>query len=358
MEQQLANGIVVHFNYVGSHGVHLPINYRPNDLRDQYWGAPGSQTQIDYLNAQVANPFYGVAGAGPLATPATVQRVQLLSLYPQYTPNTGMANGSLTVNQLGIGASIFNAAQAFITIQRSRNLSATLSYTFSKLMGNTSPLLTGFLNANGTPGFQNSYHIQDKEWSILATDIPHRFVANANYTLPFGRMQRFGGSVNAFGNEFIGGWKLNAIVSVQSGYTLAITQTGGQAYSGSRPFFVSGVNPLTSGDVHKRLGGIGQSQAYLDATAFRRAAAFELGDVPRSSGSLRSPVGFQDDLSLLKDFPIHDRLAMQFRFEVFNVLNKVQFSVPNTSFGSASFGYITSQANSPRNIQLALKLTF
>jgi len=149
-----------------------------------------------------------------------------------------------------IGASIFNAAQAFITIQRSKNLSATLSYTFSKLMGNTTPLLTGFLNANsanGNPDIQNSYHIQDKEWSILSTDVPHRFVANANYSLPFGRGQRFGGDVSGWMNEVIGGWKLNTIVSVQSGYTLGITQTGGQTYSGARPFFVPGGKPLHRG---------------------------------------------------------------------------------------------------------------
>jgi len=358
VERQIANGVVVHFNYVGSHGVHLPINYRPNDLRDQYWGAPGSQSQIDYLNASVANPFYGNSLAGPLATPATVQRVQLLSLYPQYTPNTGMANSSITVAQMGIGASIFHAVQAFVTIQRSKNLSATVSYTFSKLMGNTSPLLTGFLNVNGTPGFQNSYHIQDKEWSVMATDVPHRIVANANYSLPFGRGQAFGGNVSGWLNQVIGGWKLNSIVSVQSGYALGITQTGGQAYSGSRPFFVSGASPLTSGDIHQRLGGNGQTQGYLNPNAFRKATAFELGDVPRTSGRMRSPVGFQNDLSLLKDFTIHERLGLQFRFEAFNLLNKVQFGVPNTQFGSSTFGYITSQANSPRNIQTALKLTF
>jgi hypothetical protein len=349
---------VLHLNYVGSHGVHLPINYRPNDLRDQYWGAPGSQSQIDYLNAQVANPFYRNTAAGPLATSATVQRVQLLSLYPQYTPNTGMANTSLTVNQLGIGASIFNAAQAFITIQRSKNLSATVSYTFSKLMGNTSPLLTGFLNLNQTPNFQNSYHIRDKEWSIMATDIPHRLVTNANYNLPFGRGQRFGSNVRPWLNQFVGGWSLNTIVAIQSGYALGITQTGGQAYSGSRPFFVPGAKPLTSGDVHQRLGGTGQPNAYLDANAFRKANAFELGDVPRSSGRLRSPAGFQDDLSLLKNFPIHESMGLQFRLEAFNLLNKVQFGVPNTTLGSANFGWITSQANSPRNIQAALKLLF
>ena len=159
-------------------------------------------------------------------------------------------------------------------------------------------------------------------------------------------------------NQVIGGWKLNSIVSVQSGYALGITQTGGQAYSGSRPFFVSGADRLTSGDVHQRLGGNGQTQGYLNPNAFRKATAFELGDVPRSSGRMRSAAGFQDDLSLLKDFTIHERLGLQFRFEAFNLLNKVQFGVPNTTFGSSTFGYITGQANSPRNIQTALKLTF
>jgi hypothetical protein len=357
VEEQVASGVVVHLNYVGSHGVHLPINYRPNDLRDAYWGAPGSTSQIAYLQASVPNPLFGTVTTGPLAA-ATVPRSQLISLFPQYVSNTAMANTSITVNQLGIGAAIFHAAQAFVTIQRSKNLSATLSYTFSKLMGNISPLLTGFLNANGTPAFQNSYHIRDYEWSILATDIPNRFVANANYSLPFGRGQRFGGGSGRFANEMIGGWKLNAIVAVQSGYTLGLTQTGGQAFSGSRPMFFQGVQPLTSGNTHNRLGGTGQTQAYFNPSAFRLAQAFELGNVPRSSGAMRSARGFQDDLSLIKDFPIYDRMGMQFRLEAFNVLNKVQFGIPNTSFGSTTFGYITSQYNLPRNVQLALKLTF
>lgn len=357
VEEQLSTGIVAHLNYVGSHGLHLPINTRPNDLRDQYWGAPGSTSQIAYLQASVPNPLYGQATTGPLASP-TVARSQLVALYPQYVSNNGMANGSLTVAQNDIGTAEFHAAQAFVTIQRSKNLSATLSYTFSKLMGNVSALTTGFLNANGTPGIQNTYHIRDYEWSVLATDVPHRFVANANYNLPFGRGQRFGSDINPWLNEVAGGWKLNAIVSVQSGYALGITQSGGQAFSGSRPSFVQGADPLTSGDTHQRLGGAGQTQAYLNPAAFRLAQAFELGNVPRSSGRMRGPTGFQDDLSAIKDFPIHENIALQFRLEAFNLLNKVQFGLPNTILGSTTFGYVTSQYNLPRNVQAALKLTF
>jgi len=80
--------------------------------------------------------------------------------------------------------------------------------------------------------------------------------------------------------------------------------------------------------------------------------------VPRSAALLRSPLAFQDDLSAIKDFNIHDSIHLEFRLEAFNLLNKVQFGFPNTTVGSSTFGYITSQANLPRNVQAALKLYF
>jgi hypothetical protein len=80
--------------------------------------------------------------------------------------------------------------------------------------------------------------------------------------------------------------------------------------------------------------------------------------VPRSAALLRSPLSFQNDLSAIKDFNIHESLRLQFRLEAFNVLNRVQFGLPNTIVGSSTFGFITSQANLPRNVQAALKLYF
>ena len=120
-----------------------------------------------------------------------------------------------------------------------------------------------------------------------------------------------------------------------------------------------GINPLTSGSTHDRLGGTGESQGYFNPAAFRLSQSFELGDVPRSAALLRSPLTFQDDVSAIKDFNIHEDIRLQFRLEAFNALNKVQFWIFRIqTVGSASFGTITSQANLPRNVQAALKLFF
>lgn len=356
IEQALTRGLTFNLNYAGSHGVHLPINSHPNDLLPANFSTPGDQNQVNYLNTKVANPFASLVTTGSF-TASTIQRSQLLSAFPQYGLNTAMSNGSLTYNYNDIGSASFNAMQAGLQYH-GKTLNGAVFYTWSKLLGNVSDLINGFLNVTGNPGIQNYYFLKQYERSNLATDIPQRIVGNAVYTLPFGRGQRFGGHISRWADLAVGGWRLNTIISVQSGYPLGLTQSGGQAYSGARPTFVPGTSPLTRGSTHTRLGGTGQSQTYFNNAAFRLSQSFELGNVPRSSALLRSPLTFQDDLSAIKNFNIHDSVKLEFRIEAFNLLNRVQFGLPNTTFNSSSFGLITSQGNLPRNVQAALKLNF
>ena len=357
IEQQLPSNLIMNLNYAGSHGVKLPITAHPNDLQPRYFGAPGDLSQVAYLQASVPNPFAGIVTTGSLAA-RTVQRVQLLSAFPQYISNTGLSNSSLNESFAAQGSASFNALQAGLSYRKVNGLSSSVFYTWSKLLGNVSDITNGFLNPTGNPAIQNYYFLKQDERSNLATDVPHRVVGSFLYPLPFGRGQRFGHNVNRALDEVIGGWRLNGIIAVQSGYPLSFSESGTQAFAGTRPTYVPGIAALTQGSVHTRLGGAGQSQAYLNPAAFRLSRAFELGNVPRSAAALRSPLTFQNDLSALKDFPIHESLSLQFRLEAFNLLNKVQFGFPNTTVGSATFGYITSQANLPRNVQAALKLYF
>jgi hypothetical protein len=357
IEQQLASNLVFNLNYAGGHGVKLPIDGHPNDLNPSLFGAPGDLNQVAYLQAAVPNPFQGTVTTGSLAAP-TVQRIQLLSAFPQYISNTGMSNSSLTYDYQGIGSTSYNALQVGLSYRHNSGLNASVFYTWSKLLGNVSDLTNGSLNTTGNPSIQNYYLIKQYERSNLATDIPHRIIGNFVYPLPFGRGRRFANNIPAWTNEIIGGWQLNSIDYIQSGYPLNLTQTGGEAFSGSRPTFVSGINPLTSGSTHGRLGGFGATQTYFNHAAFRLSQAFELGNVPRSAAALRSPLSFEDDLSAIKDFDIHDSIRLQFRLEAFNFMNRAQFGFPNTVVGSSTFGHITSQANLPRNVQVALKLLF
>lgn len=357
IEQQLASNLVFNVNYAGGHGVKLPINGHPNDLNPSLFGAPGDLNHVAYLQAAVPNPFHGTVTTGSLAAP-TVQRIQLLSAFPQYISNTAMSNTSLTYDFQGIGSSSYNALQAGLSYRHNNGLNASVFYTWSKLLGNVSDLTNGFLNTSGNPSIQNYYLIKQYERSNLATDIPHRIVGNFVYRLPFGKGRRFANNIPAWTNEIIGGWQLNGIGYLQSGYPLNLTQTGGEAFSGSRPSYVTGINPLTSGSTHGRLGGFGAPQTYFNNAAFRLSQAFELGNVPRTAAALRSPLSFEDDLSAIKDFEIHDSIGLQFRLEAFNFINRAQFGFPNTVVGSSTFGDITSQANLPRNVQVALKLFF
>ena len=76
-------------------------------------------------------------------------------------------------------------------------------------------------------------------------------------------------------------------------------------------------------------------------------------------GSLRGPVYGNVDLSAMKSFQIIERLKAQLRVEGFNVLNQVVFGTPGSDVATpATFGIVTTQGNTPRNIQLVLRLTF
>jgi hypothetical protein len=67
---------------------------------------------------------------------------------------------------------------------------------------------------------------------------------------------------------------------------------------------------------------------------------------------------YGEDFALAKSFRIRERILFQIRGEGFNVLNRVRWSDPNTDVSSAAFGHTSGQGNTPRIIQIALKLTY
>lgn len=360
LQRSLGRGMSVALNYVGGHGVKLPMNTRPNDLNPAYWGAVGDDDYADNLRKKtVANPFYGASGVAPgsVLTNSLVQTIQLQSAFPQYTNGaiSSLQNWSAQTSYYDMGSVTYNALQASLLINRQGGLTGSISYVYSKALGNVSDLTNGFLNSTGNPGFQSFYAL-DHEHSVLATDVPHRIAGTASYPLPFGKGKRFGANLPRWTNQAIGGWIVNAIIDAYSGFPSGLGTSGAPNFAGSRPVY-TGTATLTSGDIHNRLG-YNNGQGYFNPNGFRLPQVFELGTVPRSAGNLRGPVSFDDNVSVIKNFPIHNALSFELRGEFFNVLNKVDFGMPNTSVGSTSFGSITGQSNLPRNIQLSGKLHF
>lgn len=348
VQRELPWSMAVNLSYAGNRGVKLPINRNLNALSPIYYGAPGDSARVAELNGTVPNPFFGVITTGTLAA-SQVQRNQLLRAYPHFT--------GFGINFAPEGNTVYHGLQVSLQKRLSQGLLSTFSYTFSKNLGDVNMLTTSFSDPGQNPGYQNEFD-RRLDRSVLGSDFPHRFVWSGVYELPFGRGRKFGGSAAGVVNMLIGGWQTNAIYTYQSGQALNFAVSGAAAYAGNRASF-TGVTPIqTEGGVSDRLGGVSGGPGYLNAAAFRVPLSFEFGDTPRLDGRNRAPSSVNLDFSLVKNFYFTESVKLQLRGEAFNVTNTTVFGLPNTTVGNPGFGVIGSQANQPRNLQIALKLVW
>jgi hypothetical protein len=339
VQRELPGGVALEVGYVGSHTTHLTLgtsNININALSTTNF-ALGSA-----LNNAVPNPFYGNGGTGIIGT-ASVQRYQLLLPYPTF----GAVNLQFSDQNHARYDSLILKAQKRL----SAGLSLLSTLTYSRNMDASSGGPGNSLNG-GNAGPQNPYDMA-AEYSRSNVDTPLRWASAVTYELPFGKGKPFA-SKPGIVNYVVGGWTVNAVSTFQSGFPLQVTQSSNLnsafGYASQRPN-ATGVSAATSGDLASRLNG------YVNPAAFSQAPQFTFGNISRTL-ALRGPGTINYDLSVFKNFVIKERLKAQFRAEGLNAFNTPQFSAPNTSFGSSSFGYITSQQNFPRQLQLALRFSF
>jgi hypothetical protein len=326
VQRELPWGLFVEAAYVGTRGHDLSIvgegGLSLNQLDPQYM-ALGSQ-----LNQQVSNPFYGIVNNGVLTSP-TVSRGQLLRPYPQFTDVVPLYAAG--------GTSRYNALQLTGRKRLSGGLMFEGSYTFAKA-------------EEIGMSHQNSYDI-DASMALASYDIKHRFVLSYLYEIPIGRSRRFFANAPTWVNAIIADWQFNGITTLQSGTPLSITANNTAGLFGARTQPNStGADPRLDGPVEDRL------DRYFDTSVYSQPAAFSFGTEPIFSPILRAHGVRNFDLSLFKTFEIATRARLQFRVEALNAFNRVQFSAPNTSVTSASFGVITGQANAPRQLQFGVKM--
>jgi hypothetical protein len=179
-------------------------------------------------------------------------------------------------------------------------------------------------------------------------DIPHLFVSSVVWDLPYGagRARQIPGVLGAIAND----WSLSALVTLQSGVPVAVTQT-----TNSNAFAGFGVQrPNLTGDpslpADQRTAG-----QWFNTAAFAVAPQFTIGSASRNP--IRGPSYRNVDMALTRRIPIRASQAIEVRAEAFNLLNTTNLGTPNAVFGAANFGTITT-AFDPRVVQLALKFLF
>jgi hypothetical protein len=111
---------------------------------------------------------------------------------------------------------------------------------------------------------------------------------------------------------------------------------------------------------NKKLTGAAQSRLsqWFNTAAFAQPAAFTFGNETRTDSSIRDAGIANWDFTIGKAIPITERFNFQFKTELFNLFNRVQFGDPGTQLGSATFGIVSSQLGNPRLIQFSGRLIF
>ena len=100
-----------------------------------------------------------------------------------------------------------------------------------------------------------------------------------------------------------------------------------------------------AGDIRAVVTALGYDQTSVVA----QPSYFTYGDESRTDNTLRTPGIANWDMSLYKNIPVHEDMALNFRVEAFNLFSRVQFGVPNGQLGTSTLGWITAQANSPES---------
>jgi hypothetical protein len=180
-------------------------------------------------------------------------------------------------------------------------------------------------------------------------DIPHVFVSSILWDLPYGagRTREPGGVVGAIVRD----WSVVGLVTLQSGIPVAVTQTTNfNAFAGfgtQRPNLVG--DPTLPADQRT-------FSHWFNTAAFSTAPIFTIGTASRNP--VRGPSYRDVDLSFIRRVPVASGQSLEFRAEIFNLLNTVNLSAPASwVLGAANFGTIIS-ALDPRVVQLAIKYNF
>ncbi len=259
----------------------------------------------------------------------------------------------------GIANSSYNALEASLRKRFSHGLSFLGSYTYSKAIDDVSSFNisgSGSIQAAGENDLAQNPNNLAAERGPSLFDARHRFVFSYQWSIPFWQHQQ------GWYQHVLGGWQLNGIVTAMSGTPFTVFDSrdasvqGGApeitGFSANRPNLVAGQNP---NDGPRKVG------AWLNANAFSRVIPDPNSPVQQFGTAGRNialgPRYSNWDFSASKNIRLAESKELQFRAELFNILNHTNFHLPNSDISSPTFNQIL-KAEPPRLVQFALKFLF
>lgn len=286
-----------------------------------YIGNKGSKIQ----GGNTRNINQPIPGPGPLNSRRP---------YPNYSTISEYSN---------FGNSIYHALSVDLKRRMSGGFSSSVSYRWAHLIDEGGLSAWGFTSDS----LRRSAYDTEAERGNSTFDARHRFVWNFIWDLPIGPNRAIGSDLSGFTGMLLSGWQMNAIVTLQTGTPIDV----------SLPFDNSGTGccndrPDSVGDPNN---GPRTPEQWFNTAAFVAPPPGTFGNTGRN---VVTGPGIQTvDFSIFKTTRVMGTQTLQFRAEVFNLLNHPNFEPPGTVFGTSSFGRISAAADS-RQIQFGLKYLF
>ena len=350
-----------------------PYFRQENFLQGTFFPLPDSQAQAPPFSLQPPmNSVYGAVNG--LSLPVTYQWNLTLEralgksnaisvgyvaaagrnlLRQEYwvNPNDNVTYAYLLTND---SFSNFNSLQVQFQRRLTRGLQALVSYTYGKSLDNASTDSASYLIASAINPKQ--------DYGPSDFDIRQTLSAAFSYNLPGARVLK----------PLTNHWALDGVLSIRTATPVDVTYSADIGYGlyNWRPDVVPG-EPLYIADPNVA----GGRRFNPDAFEFPNTYPGRQGDLGRNA--MRGFPLEQLNLTIRREFPLHERAKLQFRAEMFNALNHPAFADPSGAMQSTEFGYSTQmvsqslgrggvnaglnplyQVGGPRSIQLALRIAF
>jgi hypothetical protein len=369
VDRELSPNTVLTIGYVGSHGYHELIGIDANQPVPVI--CPASPCPAVYPTYDASKPVTATNGPTlgfPINLPNGAPNSPLAGapvpagtfFIPAGAPkaNPAIAN---TWTWFSVGNSSYHALQVDLRRRFSHGLSVRGVYTLSKALDDGDSL--NQTTAGNAPGLVSNPFNLAADKGLATYDARNVGVVNVLYDLPFGRGQAFARDVEGWRNKLVSGWTVSSIVTAQSGFPFTPQLSYNPSNNGDtrnpvRPF----LNPNFKGSVV-----LGNPNQWFNPAAFIAPPSVSgfYGNVGRDT--YIGPGLATWDFSVLKNTRIRESLNLQFRAEIFNLLNRANFNTPNLivftpptaanpSGLSGTAGAITSTSTTARQVQFALKL--